>query len=70
MGAVKNMGLLQYPKQGEKLNKKVEVCFNYDTANIINGIIIRDDAEAPYQEIIRLDDGRYVLSTECQYRLA
>lgn len=44
---------------------RVEVCFNYDTERCISGEIVRDDEVT----IIKLDDGRYVPSTECQYRL-
>ena len=44
------------------------MCFNYDTSACIFGEVIRDDAEAPGVMIIRLDDSRYVLSTECQWQ--
>lgn len=56
-----------FPKQGAFLHKRVTVCFNYDTSNQIGGVIVRDDAEEPGRAIIALDDGRYVLSTECMY---
>ena len=65
MGIVENVGFDKFPKQGEWLNKRTKVCFNYDTSNIIMGIIVRDDREEPHKLIIKLDDGRYVLSTEC-----
>jgi hypothetical protein len=45
------------------------VCFQYDTSRTCNGTIVRDDLEDPWQMIIRLDDGRHVLATECQYQL-
>jgi hypothetical protein len=47
----------------------VEVCFQYDTSRTIGGIIVRYDAELPHRGIIRLDDGRYVLTTECQFHI-
>jgi hypothetical protein len=31
------------------------------------GTIVRDDNEPPWRTIIRLDDGRVVLASECQY---
>jgi tRNA A37 threonylcarbamoyladenosine synthetase subunit TsaC/SUA5/YrdC len=48
--------------------------FNYDTTNIVFGTIIRDDTECSSEgnklvTIIKLDDGRVVLDTECQYGL-
>ncbi|WP_260973634.1 hypothetical protein [Mycolicibacterium llatzerense] len=45
------------------------MCFDLDTEATFGGEIVRDDAEPPGVTIIRLDDGRHVLSTECQYRL-
>lgn len=60
---------MRYPLQGSWLNRKVQVCFNYDTANAVNGVIVRDDAAEPFLTIIKLDDGRHVMSTECQYRV-
>ncbi len=33
------------------------------------GVIVRDDKEEPGEKIIKLDDGRYVLATECQYSI-
>lgn len=69
MGYVKNVKMDLFPKQGSSLNKRVNVCFHYDTTKTIGGIVVRDDIEEPYIEIIRLDDNRYVLSTECQYNV-
>jgi len=56
-----------FPKQGTYLNKRVDVCCDCNTRNTIPGIIVRDDAEEPYTTIIKLDNGKYVLATECQY---
>ncbi len=67
MGCVENVTATAFPKQGSHLNKRCEVCFNYDTATRLKGIVVRDDMEAPWRTLIRLDDGRYVLATECQY---
>lgn len=56
-----------YPKQGNLLNQRVSVCFNYDTSKTIDGTVLRDDHEAPFKSIIRLDDGRHITMGECQY---
>lgn len=68
MGCVKNISINSFPKQGRALNARVIVCFHYDTTKTIHGIIVRSDTEEPGEEIIKLNDGRYILSTECQYR--
>lgn len=60
--------LTNYPKQGNWLNLRTKVMFNYDDSTTTMGTIVREDAEAPHKTIIKLDDGRYVLSTECQYQ--
>lgn len=70
MGVVANIRHNQMPEQGSYLNRKVEVCFNYDTVNILRGTIVRDDAEHPFRTIILLDNGTALLATECQYSLA
>ncbi len=69
MGVVKGVSATTFPKQGDWLHCEVKVCFDYDTANCIKGIVVRDDREEPGLCIIRLDDGRYVLTTECQHTL-
>lgn len=69
MGCVKSIGFDKFPEQGAWVGKRVKVCFHYDTQNAIGGEIVRDDVEFPAVTIIRLDDGRYVLATECQYSL-
>lgn len=58
----------KFPAQGVFLGMYVRVCFNYDTSRILLGRVVRDDKEEPGRMIIRLEDGRYVLSTECQYQ--
>lgn len=70
MGIVPTVGFDSFPKQGSHLGKRVEVCFNYDTARRIGGNVIRDDVEEPGLTLIHLDDGRIVRSVECQYSLA
>lgn len=67
MGCHKNITIDKFPKHGEQLGNQVKVCFHYDTDNWIGGKIVRDDMEEPYLTIIRLDDGRHVLGSECQY---
>ena len=68
MGCVSNISATAFPKRGSFIGSRVRVCFNYDTSACIFGEVIRDDAEAPGVMIIRLDDSRYVLSTECQWQ--
>lgn len=46
------------------------MCFGYDTSNTLLGLVVRDDEEASGRMIIKLDDGRHLLSTECQYQLS
>lgn len=67
MGAHKNITAERFPRQGKFLGKVVDVCFHYDTSAIVRGKVIRDDAEAPGELIILLDDERVVKATECQY---
>ncbi len=67
MGCETNITRYQMPKQGDHLGKGVSVCFHYDTKNAIGGIIVRDDIEAPFKTIIKLENGNYVLASECQY---
>ena len=69
MGAVDSIKWDKWPKQGRFLNLRVVVCFHYDTAYTIGGVVVRDDAEEPGQMLIRLDDGRIVRSVECMYTL-
>jgi hypothetical protein len=66
MGVVKGIGHTEWPKQGSYLHKRTEVLFKYVGPTMM-GTVVRDDAEAPHKTIIRLDDGRYVMATECQY---
>lgn len=70
MGAHKNIDYDKFPEQGRKLNKKAKVCFYYDTQRLLDGVIVRDDIEEPFLTIIKLEDGRHVLATECQYSIS
>lgn len=58
-----------FPKQGSWLGRRCKVCFGYDTRYTVLGAVRREDMEEPGLMIIELDDGRLVLSTECQYQL-
>lgn len=68
MGVVNSIGFDKFPKQGTYLGKRVNVCFNYNTSKQIAGTVVREDVEEPGVMIIRLDDTRHVLSTECQWQ--
>lgn len=57
-----------FPTQGAFLGRRVSVMFGYQRPEF-KGVIVRDDATAPGLLTIRLDDGRHVLSLECQYGL-
>ncbi len=69
MGYHENVTADSLPKQGGFLHKRVVVFFS--NCNAINkkfgGLVVRDDGEPPYRMIIRLDDGRHVMSTECLF---
>lgn len=67
MGVEDSIGFDRFPRQGDRKGRVVRVCFDYDTSQTIEGTVIRDDAEEPGRMIIMLDDGRVVMSTECQY---
>jgi hypothetical protein len=67
MGNEQTITAAQFPKQGEYLGRRCQVIFHYNGQVRLHGTIVRDDREKPWRTIIRLDDGRYVLSTECQY---
>jgi hypothetical protein len=67
MGVVDGIDIDKFPKQGDWVGKRVDVCFRYDSTRTIGGTIVREDEEAPGLCIIRLDDGRHVLTTECQH---
>lgn len=68
MGVHQNIRFDKFPKQGEMLGKRVKVCFFYDANNTIDGECVRDDMEEPFRTIFKLDNGNYVLATECQFQ--
>ncbi len=67
MGSHANITSSKFPKQGRHLGDRCRVIFHYDTSAAIGGVVVRDDAEEPYETIIQLDDGRFVRAAECQY---
>jgi hypothetical protein len=67
MGVVKGITYDKFPAQSNHLHERVEVCFNYDLEHTLRGTVVRDDTEAPGVMIIKLDDGRHVLSSECMW---
>ena len=69
MGFHRNIDHEHFPKQGCYLSRHVKVCFHLDPSNALAGVVVRDDAEAPYETIILLSNGRYVRGDECQYSL-
>ena len=68
MGVVENVSSYHYPKQSVNVGKRVELMFRYSNV-VFSGRIVRDDAESPLQTIFCLDDGRFILDSECQYRV-
>lgn len=66
MGVHPSIDFDKFPEQGKWLNVRTRVLFGYRDEPIW-GTIVRDDMEEPFRTIIKLDDGRYVLGTECQH---
>lgn len=64
---VKGIGPKSFPKQGFFLGERVKVAFDETGSASVFGTVVRDDIEIPHVGIIRLDDGRHVLMTECYY---
>ncbi len=67
MGKVRTITHRSFPKQGSYLNKRVKVFFHDDSFHQLEGTVVRNDADEPFLLIFKLDNGQYVLSTECQY---
>lgn len=67
MGCVGTITAYTNPKQTGNVNMRCKVYFHYNTGVFIPGTIIRDDDEEPYETLIKLDDGRVLRATECQY---
>lgn len=68
MGSVNTIDVDKFPEQGYLWGQRVRVCFNFDTSRTLLGLVVRDDTQEPGLLIIKLDDGRHVLSTECQFQ--
>ncbi len=66
MGCVETITAHRFPKQGEFIGLRTKVVFHYGSEEF-GGTIVRHDMEAPHRTIISLDDGRFVLASECQY---
>lgn len=67
MGRYPNITAEKFPKQGSYLNQPCRVIFHYGGPELL-GKVVRDDAEEPGRLIIQLNDGRFVLATECQWQ--
>ena len=75
MGCIDTITYEKFPKQKDenyeypkfKVGSRVKVCYHYDTSKYHYGIIVRDDLEEPFETIIKLDNGRYLRATECQF---
>lgn len=68
MGYVQTIDYDKFPEQGSWKGRRCKVCFNYGSETIW-GVIVRDDREPPNRTIIQLDDGRFILASECQFQL-
>lgn len=69
MGCVKTISKYSFPKQSGHVNQRCEVCFHYDTSQTVDGTIVRDDREEPFETIIKLDNGHIIRGVECQYSI-
>jgi hypothetical protein len=63
-----NTKLAEFPPQTVRVGEKAELCLNYRSDQVMSATIVRDDAAAPWVTILRTDDGRHFLASECQYR--
>ena len=70
MGYVDSIRHDSFPAQHyrSREGRRVYVCFHFDTAHKLPGVVVREDIAPPFVTIIRLDDGRHVLASECQYQ--
>ncbi|WP_332237921.1 hypothetical protein [Sporolactobacillus sp. KGMB 08714] len=69
MGVHQNIDYEKFPEQGPFLNKRVKVCFHYETDRVLFGTVVRDDLDEPYLTLIHLEDGRIVEDSECQFNV-
>lgn len=70
MGCIDTIDWYKFPAQSGMVNRRVKVCFHYDTSHFVNGTLIRDDREEPFETLIKLDDGRVIRGVECQFSLS
>lgn len=68
MGAHSAITFATFPQQGAMYNKPVRVCFHYDSTKTVDGVCVRDDKEAPFEQLFKLSDGRLVRAVECQWQ--
>ena len=68
MGNKQTITIDKFPAQGVFKGATVRVCFHFDVTKTVNGVVVRDDNEEPRIMIIKTDDGRYILATECQWQ--
>lgn len=68
MGVVENIAHDRFPRQGPHQFLRAKVAFHFDMAHLLDGVIVRADAEEPFVTVIMLADGRPVLGTECMYQ--
>jgi hypothetical protein len=67
MGNEATITATTFPKQGELVGRRTRVIFHYSGPELL-GTIVRNDWEEPYRTIIKLlDDGRYIMASECQH---
>lgn len=66
MTALNRITATDFPPQGPLAGRRVDVVLAYTQRT--RGQVVRQDAEYPDVTIIRLDDGRFVLGGECQFR--
>jgi len=57
-----------WPAQGVLLDAAVAVIFHGDTDTEYLGTVVRYDITEPHLTLIKLDNGKHVLGTECQFR--
>ena len=72
MGCIDTITYDKFPKQKDEnyiypVGGRVKVCYHYDTLKYHYGTIVRNDLEEPFETIIKLDNGRYLRATECQF---
>lgn len=69
MGVHQNISKVRFPKQGMLLNREVSVYFGEETSDTVPAIVVRCDAQPPWVTLLELADGRFVLATECRFRV-